>query len=103
MSIDKIVLTKEEKQLLKKIRKLHKYKYDHTNKVLLNLLKYKLIERPYTGEIELGHRLASDYVQLTSNYERYKRQQLSSFIDRKVPIIISIIALFISILALLKQ
>jgi hypothetical protein len=97
-----IILTRKERKALKYIAK-----HSHVNvsnfdtDIIYELASYKLIAFDYSDKKNsLGERIRYDTVSITENYLRYKKFLRNSFIERKLPIIISIIALIISFVAL---
>lgn len=101
--IDKITLTKAEKQLLRKIYKSKKFPIKQApESELHDLLKFELVDYNYLPTPELGRFPRDNTVSVTANYERYKKLNLSNFIERKIPVILSVIAIIISIIALIK-
>ena len=103
VDLDKITLTKNEKRLLKRIYKSGRFlKSKAPKNELLNLYKFELINDNHSSTPVLGRFPIDGTVSVTSNYKRYKKRSFSNFIERKVPIILSIIAIIISVFALLK-
>ncbi|WP_279000601.1 hypothetical protein [Thomasclavelia cocleata] len=102
---DDVILMKEELQLLKKI---HKNPHFNINDIPFDkyrlFLSYGFIERDYSGKIDYrGQNIFDNTVCTTANYKRFLKNRKNNFIERKFPIIISCIALVISIIALIKQ
>ena len=103
IDVDKITLTKAEKRLLRKIYKSKKYpKEQAPSSELYNLLRFELVDYNHLPTPKLGVFPIDGTVSVTANYERYKKINLSKFIERKIPVILSVIAIIISIIALIK-
>lgn len=103
IDVDKITLTKAEKRLLRKIYKSKKYpKEQAPSSELYNLLRFELVDYNHLPTPKLGVFPIDGTVSVTANYERYKKINLSKFIERKILVILSVIAIIISIIALIK-
>ena len=100
MKIDYIAvtLTKSEKKLLKRIASSKEVAINDLDaNDLHTLLQLKLIKENYTNELDsIGNFISLNTVSIAKDYERYKSVKRTLFIERKLPIIISIIALLSS-------
>lgn len=96
------ILTKDEIKALKQISKHKKLSIDVLDQEVLNsLFAYGLIALNYTGKKNsIGEYISDDTVSVTNEYRRYKKTVRNNFIERKLPIIISIIALIFSAISL---
>lgn len=95
INYEDVTLSKKEKQTLRTIYKnggvdINQLDYDE----MVVLLELKLIEYDY--------RTTHCYLVTTPNYERYLCSKRNRFLEKKFPIIISVIALIVSIAAFFR-
>lgn len=95
INYEDVTLSKKDKQTLRTIQKngavnVNQLDYD----VMAYLLDLDLIEYDY--------RTTQCFMVLTPNYERYLLSKKNRFLEKKFPIIISIIALIVSIAAFFR-
>ena len=101
--LDEIILTKQEVKTLRYIAKHKRIKTTEIDETILySLLGYHLISRNYSGHHinEIGENIDDGTVSVTDNYLRFKKLSKNNFIERKIPIILSTIALIVSIISL---
>ena len=104
MNNDFPILTEHE---IKTLKMIHKKKCVNKDDIdfdtLHSLLGYNFIDYNYAHKTinKLGEP-SFEYVSTTSEYLRYKKFLRNNFIERKFPIVISIVALIVSIIALFK-
>ena len=112
IDFDDIILTNSEIKALKRIHKAHKLNYSLIDeKVLYSLMEYELISYNYLNDRDsIGCQIRDGTVSTNRNYEIYKKYSFNKFVETKLPIIISLIALIksfdseiISVLRLLVQ
>lgn len=91
-------LTKSEKKLLKRIASSKEVAINDLDaNDLHTLLQLKLIKVNYANDLDsIGNFISLNTVSISQEYERYKAVKRTLFIERKLPIIISIIALLSS-------
>ena len=92
---NEIILTRREFKTLKYIAKHKRVKEEEIDsKISDTLFKYHLITYNHTRhKNELGERVLDGTISVTDEYVRYKKFKRNNFIDSKIPIIISVIAL----------
>lgn len=112
IDFDDIILTNSEIKALKRIHKAHKLDYSLIDKeTLYSLMNYNLISYNYLQDTDcIGSSIQDGTVSTNKNYELYRKYLMNKFVETKLPIIISLIALIksfdseiISVLRLLMQ
>lgn len=96
---ENVILTDEELKLLKKIHKQGSYPVDLIDNQLLNsLISFRLIKFNYTNKKnEIGERIPDNAVSITNEYLRYKKYASREFFRYSLPVVLSLLALFISL------
>lgn len=106
---DDIYFTNEEKRIiraLKKNQRINSSVFDFTilnNLIIMGFVSYNhLTERGPAGAF-----IPDGTVSLTDHYKRYRKFKIKTFIDHRIPIIISVIALLksfeVEITSIVKQ
>lgn len=94
INYEELGLSKKDNQTLKFIHKNKGVISDSIDHSVFNVL----IDNDL---IEYDYRKDGTYLVVTSNYDRYLSSKRNRFIERKIPIVLSIIAIVISIVALI--
>ena len=97
-----IILTSDEEKTLKLTAKRKRLSTSKINQdVLHSLINYGFVKYQYSGKVNsIGESIHDNVILVTDLYWRYRKYQRNAFIEKKVPIIISILALIISSVAL---
>lgn len=91
---ESIILTDEEEKILKQANKNGSVSPDQYDQDLLErLVTLGLLASTFVSQTSESNSEAERYVIVPQNYSRYRKAKKNSFIERKLPIIISIIAL----------
>ena len=93
INYEDVTLSKKDKQTL---RTIHKNGAVDVKQLDCDVMAYLLD----LDLIEYDYRTTQCFMVLTPNYERYLLSKKNRFIERKFPIILSIIAIMISVIAL---